>query len=166
MSRDEARAAFVLLNKIRTNPKAYRNSFQQFGDVKPKPALRWNDTLARVAEAKALDMATRNYFAHVDPDGYGINYYIHKAGYALQPAWLKDRKFNYFESCNAGGLTGEEAIKMLIVDDGVPDLGHRKHLLGMDSWSHNLVDVGIGYARSNGKAVYKTYTCVIIAKHQ
>jgi hypothetical protein len=55
---------------------------------------------------------------------------------------------------------------MLIVDDGVPTLDHRKHLLGMDRWSHNLVDVGIGYARSNGNTVYKTYTCVIIAKHQ
>jgi len=154
------------LNQIRSNPKAYRSTFQQFDDVQPKPQLKWNDTLARVAEAKALDMAKRNYFAHVDPDGYGINYYINKEGYALQSAWLKNPQYNYFESCNAGGLTGEQAIKMLIVDDGEPTMGHRKHLLGMDSWSQTLVDVGIGYARSNGSTMYKTYTCVIIAKHR
>ncbi|MCU7549831.1 hypothetical protein OCK74_11935 [Chitinophagaceae bacterium LB-8] len=108
VDKGEARAAFVLLNKIRINPKAYRNTFQQFDDVQPKHQLKWNDTLARVA--KALDMATRNYFAHVDPDGYGINHYIHKAGYALQPTWLKNPQYNYFESCNAGGLTGEDSI--------------------------------------------------------
>jgi uncharacterized protein YkwD len=69
----EAKSVFLMLNKIRSNPKAYRNTFQQFEAVQPKPQLKWNDTLARVMEAKALDMATRNYFAHVDQDGYGIN---------------------------------------------------------------------------------------------
>jgi hypothetical protein len=131
LDRGEAKAAFLLLNKIRSHPKAYSNTFQQFDDVLPKPPLKWNDTLARVAEAKALDMASRNYF----------------------------------ESCNAGGLSGEEAIRMLIIDEGVPTLDHRKHLLGMDSWSHSLVDIGIGYARSNGHTRFRTYTCVIIAKH-
>jgi len=38
--------------------------------------LRWNDALTKVAEAKALDRATRNYFAHVGPDGFGFNHFM------------------------------------------------------------------------------------------
>ena len=129
------------------------------------PQLRWNDTLARVAEAKALDMATRNYFAHVDPDGYAMNYYINKAGYKLREIWLTKPTANYFESCNAGATSGQEAIKMLLIDNGVPSLGHRIHLLGLDEWSSSLLDIGIGYAHSDGKSTYGSYTCVLIAKH-
>lgn len=165
LDRNEAKNAFLLLNKIRTNPAKYKNEFQRFETVKQIAALIWNDTLARVAEAKALDMAQRNYFGHVDPDGFGINYYVQKAGYQLRSEWLKNPKANYFESCNAGGLTGEESIKMLIIDEGWPELNHRKHLLGLDNYSASLKDIGIGFARGTEQNMYKTYTCIIIAKH-
>jgi len=167
LDQKEAKAAYILLNKIRAKPKAYTKELPFLNDIKAMHQLKWNDTLARVAEAKALDMATNNYFAHVDAKGYGMNYYINKAGYTLPAEWLKNPRANYFESCNAGGLSGEEAIKMLLIDNGVPSLAHRKHLLGMDAHSASLVDIGIGYARSNSDATtYRTYTCIIIAKHQ
>lgn len=166
IDKEQARAAHILLNKIRKNPKSYAKEMPFLSDVKPMPALKWNDTLAQVAEAKALDMAKRNYFAHVDPDGFGMNHYIMKAGYKLDSAWLKSPKANYFESCNGGGQTGEEAIRMLIIDKDVPGLGHRKHLLGIDSWSSGLYDIGIGFARADSGSYYKTYTCVLIAKHE
>lgn len=168
LDRKEAKAAYALLNKVRTQPKAFAKELPFLAQgIKPMHQLKWNDTLARVAEAKALDMATNNYFAHVDAKGYGMNYYINKAGYTLPAAWLKNPTANHFESCNAGGLSGEEAIRMLLIDEGVPTLGHRKHLLGLDAHSASLVDIGIGYARSNSTAAtYRTYTCVIIAKHQ
>ncbi|SHE41006.1 Cysteine-rich secretory protein family protein [Cnuella takakiae] len=129
------------------------------------PALKWNDTLARVAAQKALDMATRNYFAHTNPDGFGMNYFINQAGYKLQPSWIQDKTANYFESCAAGATTGKEAIAMLLVDDGVPSFGHRTHLLGLNDWSRSLVDIGIGYAWAGGASNYISYTCVLIAKH-
>lgn len=166
VDRTEAKAAYLYLNKVRKDPKAFHKIFRAFDVRTPMPALRWNDTLAWVAEARALDMATHNYLAHVDSKGYGVNYYIQQAGYSLQPAWTKNPQANYFESCNGGGLSGVEAITMLINDDDVPTLDHRKHLLGMDNWSASLVDVGIGYVRSNSKSYYRTYTCVIIAKHK
>lgn len=165
LDKEQARSAYVLLNKIRKNPQSYAREMPFLGEVKAMPALKWNDTLAKAAEAKALDMARRNYFAHVDPDGYGMNYHIMKAGYRLDSSWTKNPKANYFESCNAGGQTGEEVIRMLLIDEGVPNAGHRKHLLGIDSWSSGLYDIGIGYARSDSSSFYKTYTCVLIAKH-
>jgi uncharacterized protein YkwD len=166
LDKAEAQKAFTLLNKIRSNPAAFTQEMPFLAEIGPKPLLKWNDTLANVAEAKALDMATRNYVDHVDPDGYGLNHFINKAGYALSAKWLTAKNLNFFESISAGSPNGEAAIRKLIIDNGVPTLGHRKHLLGLDSWTSTLYDVGIGYARPVAKAEYKSYVCVIIAKHK
>lgn len=75
VDRKEAQEAFEYLNEVRRNPG---NHFKDLGyekNIKVSAImLRWNDTLARVAEAKARDMAERNYFGHTSPDGYGMNY--------------------------------------------------------------------------------------------
>lgn len=162
----EAQKAFALLNKIRTNPAAFASEMPFLAEISSKPLLKWSDTLAKVAEAKALDMATRDYVDHVDPDGYGLNHYIDKAGYKLNPKWLASKNLNFFESISAGSPDGETAIRKLIIDNGVPTLGHRKHLLGLDDWTASLTDIGIGYARPVAKAEYKSYVCVVIAKHK
>lgn len=165
LDRNEARQAFEYLNMVRTNPKKYGREFKlNLSNVESKPALIWNDILAKVAEEKALDMAKRNYFSHVTPEGNGINILIHRAGYSLNKEWIKNKKDNNFESIQSGAASAIDAINDLIIDEGVKSLGHRKHLLGIDEWNENLVDIGIGFVRSpNSK--YKTYTCVIIAKH-
>ena len=165
LDKAQAKAAFVLLNDIRTNPAKYADQFSFLKDVKSVRTLKWNDTLAKVAEARALDLAKRNYFGHVDPDGYGANYYINKEGYKLESNWLSDKKNNFFESLSAGSESGEQAIKALIIDNGTSSLGHRKHLLGMDTWNSSLVDIGIGFVKAE-ETKYRYYTCVIIAKHK
>jgi len=165
LDKEEAKQAYIYLNQIRAAPQRFTKEYPFLTDHKRMSSLTWNDTLARVAERKALDMATRNYFAHVDPEGFGINYYINKEGYKLDTNWLRNPRANFFESCNEGGLSGREAISMLLIDNGVPTLGHRKHLLGIDSWSATLYDVGIGFARAGEGNLYKAYTCVLIAKH-
>lgn len=163
----EEKKAFELLNKIRVNPAAYHSAYHfSLTEIKARPKLKWNETLAKVAEQKALDMAKRNYFEHVDPDGYGMNYYMNKGGYTLDPDLLTDKKANYFESIEAGSATGELAIKDLIIDAGVPSLGHRYHLLGVGEWNESLVDIGIGFVRSTGKTDYITYVSVLIATHE
>lgn len=164
IDKEEGKKAFVLLNKIRQNPGVYASELPFLKDAKKMPALVWNDTLAKVAEAKALDMATRGYFGHTDPEGYGMNHYMNKAGYKLPAKWLASKELNYFESLNAGAPSGEAAIRSLIIDEGVPTLGHRKHLLGLDAWNASLVDLGIGYARPLAKGEYKSYVCILIAK--
>ena len=165
LDRKEAQKAFVLLNKVRANPAAFTEEMPFLAEISKKPLLKWNDTLAAVAEAKALDMATRLYMSHVDPEGYGMNHHINKAGYRLNVKWLTKKEMNYFESLSAGVPDGETAIRNLIIDKNVPSLGHRKHLLGLDEWNAKLYDIGIGYARPVENSRFRSYVCVLIARH-
>ena len=161
----EAKKAFEYLNKIRANPAAYSKELGvDLSKVKAQPALKWNDTLAKVAEAKAMDMAKRAYFAHVDPEGKGINIMIHEAGYKLNPKWINDKSKNFFESLEGGSVTGELAIRHLVIDSPDQGFGHRKHLLGMEEFYASNKDVGIGFVLDpSGK--YPGYMSIIIAKH-
>ena len=162
----EARSAYNLLMDIRKNPAKYAKELGYDQDLQPsKAVLHWNDTLAKVAERKAYDMANRNYFDHVDPDGYGMNYFINKSGYKLNPDWVTDKSNNFFESLSAGDDNGLAAIKGLITDSDDPNVGHRKHLLGLDPFYANLKDIGIGFCKRDSGSEYPTYMCVIIAKH-
>jgi uncharacterized protein YkwD len=166
LDKDEAKRAFHLLNDIRTNPGNYYRQLRLNKNAQTtKTKLLWNTDLAKAAEEKAKDMAKRNYFNHIDPDGYGMNYYIKKNGYTLDPLWTKNKRNNFFESIAAGVDNGEEAIRLLVMDKGQPSLGHRKHLLGMGTWNASLVDIGIGFARRSSGGSYSTYISIIIAKH-
>jgi len=163
--KEEAQQAFQLLNTIRSNPEKYYKELHLSSKLTiTKAPLRWNDTLARVAEAKALDMAKRNYFDHVNPDGLGINYFINQSGYILQADWLKDKKENFFESIGSGYDSGEAAIKAMIIDTEDANMGHRDHVLGIGDWDASLHDIGIGFVRCDG-GKYQSYICIIIAKH-
>lgn len=166
IDKNEGKNAFEVLLDIRKNPNKYFQQLYFDKDLKTSSTqLLWNDTLAKVAEAKVFDMANRNYFGHVDPEGLGMNYFISKCGYKLNSNWIQNKSDNYFESLAANSSTGEEAIFDLVKDSLTPSLGHRKHLLGLESWSSTLTDVGIGFSRRESGSNYKTYICVIIAKH-
>jgi len=161
----EAKLAFNYLNEVRTNPALYSMEIGiDLSNIAAQSELNWNDTLAIVAVNKAQDMAARNYFEHVDPDGNGINILIHEAGYLLPNAWIEDRSTNYFESLAAGRDTGIESIKGLILDNGFDPPLHRQHLLGeVDFWAE-CYDIGIGFVETEN-ARYSSYCCIIIAKH-
>jgi len=166
LDKKEAVRAYELINDIRTNPAKYYYQFAFLKSIKIKTTpLHWNDTLAQVAETKAYDMADKNYFAHVDPQGYGINYLIAQSGYQLNPLWTKHKNENNFESIAAGTEDAESTIAILLIDKGQPSLGHRKHLLGLEQWNASLVDIGIGFARRNVGGDFKTYVSIVIAKH-
>ena len=163
----ELKATFDYLNAVRANPAAYSEEIGvDLSGVEARPALVWNETLAKVAKEKADDMAARNYFAHVNPEGYGMNYFINKAGYTLEPSWVEKVSNNFFESLSAGVEGGKAFIIQLINDGGASNAqaGHRRHLLGMDDFWKSCVDIGIGRAY-NENSTYRYYTCVIIAKH-
>jgi uncharacterized protein YkwD len=164
LDRDEARKAFEYLNRIRKEPAKFSKEIGvDLSDVRARPALKWNDILAKVAEEKALDMANRDYFGHVTPEGLGINIQIHEAGYSLPKDWLKEKDQNFFESISAGTNTGEETIRNLIVDKDLPAALHRKQLLGITDFYSECTDIGIGFAR-NPKSKYRTYMSIVIAR--
>lgn len=164
-SSSEIQAAFNYLNSVRKNPARYSNEIGvSLNGVQATHELKWNSTLAKVAQAKAQDMAKRNYFSHVDPDGNGMNIKINAAGYSLRSDWYSNRSLNYFESIAVGTTTGKEAIQLLINDSGASNesAGHRRHLLGIDNFWSNCYDIGIGMAKGGS---YGYYWCVLIAKH-
>ena len=159
--------AFDYLNAIRKNPGAYSSEIStaatkvDLSTVDPIGALTWNDTLAKVAQAKAQDMVKRGYDGHLDPDGNGINILIAFAGYDIPFPEYAD--VNYYESLASGSSSPKVAIQHLI-NDAEPNhqrAGHRKHLLGIQDSNKYLVDIGIGWV-TGGK--WGTYCVIIIAK--
>lgn len=98
-------------------------------------------TLAQVARAKALDMGTRDYSGHTDPDGNGPNKLLREAGYVLPSFYGTDAADNNVESVAAGYATFEEAFAAWM---GSP--GHQQHLLGLNGFYANQIEYGVGYA--------------------
>lgn len=161
--KEPAYKSYLFLNEVRSNPKAYSKEFGvNLNSVKASPALVWNDTLAKEAERKAAEMATQNYFAHVDKKGYGMNFYVNRSGYKLPDYWLDNKKNNQIESLGANTEGAEGFIRQLIIDKGVPQYGHRKHLLSMGEFYQQNVNIGIGIAY-NPDSEYKYYCCILIA---
>ena len=168
-SQNEAvKEAFLYLNKVRANPSLYSKEVGvSLSGIKARHALKWNDTLAKVAQAKAEDLAKNNYFDHVDLKGYGLNYYVAKVGYRLPDGWLDEPSANYVESLAAGSENPKASIIQLLNDNDEPvhdKAGHRVHLLGIDEFFGKGVDVGIGWVHSTNSD-YKTYLVVVIARH-
>jgi len=168
-SQNEAvKEAFLYLNKVRANPSSYSKEVGvSLSGIKSRHALKWNDTLAKVAQAKAEDLAKNGYFDHVDPKGYGMNYYVAKAGYKLPKEWLDDPSSNYVESLAAGSANPKASIIQLLNDNDEKDhnkAGHRVHLLGIDEFFGKGVDIGIGWV-NKPNSEYTTYLVVVIARH-
>jgi uncharacterized protein YkwD len=165
---ETVKEAFLYLNKVRGNPSLYSKEVGvSLSGIKARHALKWNDTLAKVAQAKAEDLAKNNYFDHVDLKGYGLNYYVAKAGYKLPKEWLSEPSSNFVESLAAGSANPKEGIIQLLNDGEEPvhdKAGHRVHLLGIDEFFSKGVDIGIGWA-NDPKSEYNTYMVVVIARH-
>ena len=163
---DQAIQAIHYLNRIRQNPKAYADSTatSSLKYAKPKTALTVDSILMKVARKRAADMAEKNYFAHVNKEGFGVNWLMQAEGYTLDERWTKKKEFNSFESISAGFATGIEHINNLILDKGQEPPGHRQHLLGMTDFWNDCVDVGAALVY-NPKSKYKYYFVIIIAYH-
>jgi len=155
--------SFLYLNKFRANPSEMASKIDlDLGDVQASRQLIWDPILAKAATEKAIDMATHNYFSHVDPDGKGMNYYVSQAGYRLPVSWVEDAKKNYIESIAASSKFPDKFIDQLIVDKNVHDKGHRNHLLALTSFYKKATRCGIGIIY-DPMSKYHYYCCVLIA---
>jgi hypothetical protein len=144
--------------------------------VDPRPPLALNTTLVDSAGFKAEEMAVNDYFAHrseVDPTNYWPNELARNVfGYPLAATvpdpcipscYVLADDFNQIESLAAGFGPGSfdhskaiNAVIGLIVDDGVPGLGHRIHLLAMNEFNEVFVEAGPGYGYS-ASSTYRNY---------
>jgi uncharacterized protein YkwD len=123
-----------------------------------RPSLTCNLILSQVAHARAVDMGTRGYFNHVNPDGYGPNYLVRQAGYILPSYYDSSPSGNNIESIAAGYATADAAWAGWM--NSTP---HRTHLLGLNPFFAEQIDYGIGYAYIS-PSPYLNYWVAITAK--
>ncbi|MBM3458898.1 MAG: hypothetical protein FJX77_10255 [Armatimonadetes bacterium] len=136
-----------LLNQVRANPLAYQTHLgtdltagNKFALV-PRPPLVFNARLLEAARRHSQDMNDRGFFGHQNPQGETAAQRLRAAGYA----WLC-----YSENLAVAMETPAEALRELVVDDGIPDLGHRVSLLGLSEHSTRLDEIGIGIHLGGG----------------
>jgi uncharacterized protein YkwD len=136
------------LNDARANPAAYGASIGvDLSNVAPSQPLTFDTRLIQAARLHSQDMSDNAYFAHTTPAGVDPGARMSAAGFP----WT-----SWGESIAAGYPTPADALKGLILDAGVPDLGHRRHLLAIDSIFQNQGQVGVGIVQ-NGAGPYVNY---------
>src|SRR5262249_59726708 len=117
------------LSHARANPGAYGQAIGlDLSAVAPSQPWAFSAELIEAARAHSQDMNDRRYFGHNSPSGADPGQRMRDAGFP----WIA-----YGESIAAGIADPGEALRMLIVDAGIADLGHRRHLLSIDSYFHN-----------------------------
>jgi uncharacterized protein YkwD len=138
------------LNDARANPAAYGASIGlDLSSVAPSQPLAFDTRLIQSARLHSQDMAASNYFGHNDLSGQNPGQRMLAAGYP----WT-----SWGESIAAGYPGPEQALYSLIIDSGVPDLGHRRHLLAIDSYFKVQQEIGIGVVLNGGGAYSNYYT--------
>ena len=103
--------------------KAVDEAINAINRIDSCPALRWDDTLANAAKEHVNDTGSRGLLQHESSDNKTV-----KERFA---------KFGKFLSCYGENLsfsceTAEEIVAQLIIDDGVPDRGHRDNLFNSE----------------------------------
>lgn len=152
-----------LLNRARHDPVAYQQEVNlpvDLSGVPARPPLAVNDALFRSAEFHADEMATFNYFRHQSTvTGDWPNKMVRDQGYPLQSSFPNNA--NQVESIAAGTFynSADVVLRELIIDEGVPSLGHRKHLLGIDDFNAGNREIGVGMA-VNQAATYTNYWAI------
>jgi uncharacterized protein YkwD len=159
-----------LLNRARANPAQFAIDFGlsvPLTDASPRPPLAINGLLTDSARGHAVEMGNFNYFAHQsEVTGKWPNRMARDAGYVLPAFWSDNANFIESISWNSGDSFREALgpLSSLLVDSFDPvNVGHRKHLLGMDAFNAAFEEIGVGYARndaSNFKNIWAIQTGV------
>lgn len=136
------------LNDARANPAAYGASIGlDLSTVAASMPLAFDPRLVQAARQHSQDMVARNFFAHTNPDGADPGARLAAAGYPAT-AWG--------ESIAAGYAAPDAALSALIIDAGVPSLGHRRHLLAIDASFRSHREIGVGFASGGTYGSYYT----------
>jgi hypothetical protein len=118
--------------KISRNDSYYRSLERDLKNIKLLPVFWPDEALSWVAKQHAKDMNKNNYAAHNSKDGRT----------AIQRIAKMYPKKSSGENLSFGFSSGLGNVCMLLIDKGVPDLGHRKMILNT-SYQLNTVGVSI-----------------------
>jgi hypothetical protein len=123
--------------RVNRKDKYYRGLQQDLSEVKGLSVFSPDETLTYVAQQHAKDLSKNNIAGHNSSDGRTV----------------KDRISQYYpryamaENLAFGFSKGLANVCMLLLDKNVPDLGHRKTILGT---SYNLNRVGVNIRKHPG----------------
>ena len=169
-SAQEQHGVYVL-NRARHDPTKYG---QQIGvdlsALTPRPPLAVNMNLTGSARFHAREMVDNDYFAHTsEVTGDGPDTMIVQNGYDLYGAGLgADYGTRNSTESIAFGVNSipqfSDALSLLIIDKGVPGLGHRVHLMATSGGYAQHREVGFGRAQGTDaqsgrpKRIYAIHT--------
>jgi uncharacterized protein YkwD len=105
-----------------------------------------DSVVTKIAQMRADDMVTNEYFSHRDLRGHGANFYLAQIG--CLPAWYP-ADGNSVESITLNYHTAQAAWNAL-----VSSRGHRPHVLGMHPFFSAQVAIGVGWAKSDWGIVF------------
>ena len=124
-----------------------------------RKTMKLDPILCQVARSRAADLARREYFAHVNPDGEGPNLLVRRAGFFLPSFYSKSKDANNIESIAARSPKGKAQDGF---DQWLGSSFHRPHLLGLIDFNREQTFVGVGIFNSND-APFATYYVFISA---
>jgi uncharacterized protein YkwD len=98
--------------------KAVDEAVRFLSRQKPLPPLAWSDGLAAAAAELAEEQGSSGGTGHTGRQSHGMQERIERHG-----RWER----NIAENIGYGPLDARNMVMQLIIDDGVPDRGHRKN---------------------------------------
>ena len=146
----EAKRAAKYLNQIRQNPAANRQFHRSLGDndVRPMPALTWNEALRKTAERRVAYMVrTGNVGLTMTIDGkrVGTNQWMREAGYVLADHIRnEDSNFEVVATSRDNRNPGINAIQQFISEG--KDGARSRPILGRIFWEQ-CKEIGVGIAQ-------------------
>ena len=120
--------------------------------LQKRTQIHLDPILCKVARQRAADMAKRNYFSHVNPNGQGPNYLAKRAGFMVPSYYDQSVSGNNIESIAMTPGNSKEVFGLWLNSDG-----HRVHLLGDLDFYKQQSSVGVGVFRSPVAPHYKYY---------
>ena len=125
-----------------------------------RPTLIFDPIIEGVARAQARDMAVRNFFGDVNPDGVAANYLLRRAGYQLPSWWSTNPTVN-----NVGSIAAGYATPAAAWAGWMNSPPHKAHLLAQNSFYAGETHYGVGYY-FDPNSTYQSYWVVITAPPQ
>ncbi|KIO77337.1 allergen V5/TPX-1 family protein [Pedobacter lusitanus] len=123
--------------KINRKDRYYRGLEKDLKDIKGLTLFSPDETLTWISQQHAKDMKKNNLAGHNSSDGRSVSDRI----------WKYYPKRAVSENLAFGFSKGLANVCMLLLDKNVPDLGHRKTILGT---SYNLSLVGVNISTHPG----------------
>jgi uncharacterized protein YkwD len=122
--------------QTREGAAAVREAIRVLRSTKPLPALTMSEGMTLAARDHVKDQAPRGLMNHKGTDGTMAWDRVSRYG---------DWKSKISENMTFGPATAHEVVSALLIDDGIPDRGHRKNILDPEV---NVVGISCGAHKS------------------